>query len=77
VADDDGRPQVGRLSSVQLKRHFLISRHREFERVNAGLDAELANLQAVGDWVAAHNRRDFLPASHGTRLLGWAAAVRP
>jgi len=74
VADEYGRPQVGRLSTQDLKRHFLISRHREFLRVDAGLAAELANLREVGQWVVDHERR-FLPARHGERLLDWAAAV--
>jgi hypothetical protein len=74
VADEYGRPQIGRLSTQQLKRHFLIARHREFLRVDAGLAPELANLREVGQWVAEHERR-FLPARHGERLLGWADAV--
>jgi hypothetical protein len=74
VADDEGRPQVGRLNTQQLKRHFLISRHREFVRVDAGLETELADAVEVGEWVVA-NARDFLSARHGTRLLTWADAV--
>jgi hypothetical protein len=74
--DEGGRPQVGRLSTEGLKRHFLIARHREFLRVDASLDAELADLKEVGEWVVA-NERQFLPPEHGQRLLRWADAVRP
>jgi hypothetical protein len=76
VRDQDGRPQVGRLNTEALKRHFLICRHAEFVRVDAGFDDELANLMEVGQWVV-DNERPFLPASHGERLLAWADAVRP
>lgn len=75
VTAADGRPQVGRLRPEALKRHFLIARHREFERVVAGFDAELDDLVKVGGWVA-ENERDFLPASHGRRLLAWESALR-
>lgn len=72
----DGRPQVGRLGTEGLKRHFLIARHQEFERVDGGLDAELDSLVEVGEWVIENERR-ILPAVHGERLLAWANAVRP
>jgi hypothetical protein len=74
VTDENGRPQVGRLSTEQLKRHFLIARHREFVRVDAGLAPELDDLRGVGQWVV-DNDRPFLPARHGERLLAWADAV--
>ena len=77
VADENGRPQVGRLNTEQLKRHFLIARHREFIRVADAFDAELADLEAVGRWVVANARSGFLPARHGERLLVWAQAVGP
>jgi hypothetical protein len=76
VRDDEGRPQVGRLKPEALKRHFLISRHHEFVRVDASLDEETTALAEVGRWVV-DNEQDFLPASHGQRLLAWAAAVNP
>lgn len=74
VIDEAGRPQVGRLSSEQLKRHFLISRHSEFVRVDADFDAEVANLVEVGSWVV-DNERPALSARHGERLLTWAHGI--
>lgn len=75
VREEDGRPQVGRLSTENLKRHFLLARHDEFVRVDADLDEELDQLTVVGNWVI-ENERVFLPASEGERLLIWANAVR-
>jgi hypothetical protein len=72
----DGRPQVGRLNTEALKRHFLLTRHEEFVRVDAGLDEELDSLVETGEWVIA-NARDFLPEEDGERLLAWAEAIRP
>ena len=76
VADDEGRPQVGRLNPEGLKRHFLITRHEEFVRVSNDFDRELADLVDVGTWVVENERR-FLVAEHGNRLLRWADSVRP
>lgn len=76
VTGDDGRPEVGRLNNEDLKRHFLRARHAEFERVDRDFAADLRDLEDVGRWVV-DNPRDFLPTSHGQRLLTWADAVRP
>jgi hypothetical protein len=76
VAGADGRPQVGRLNPEGLKRHFLMARHREIERVDASLDAELDDAQEVGEWVVENEQQPFLPASHGERLVKWVDAIR-
>lgn len=76
VTADDGRPEVGRLNTEGLKRHFLLCRHVEFERSDQDFEADVADLSEVGQWVV-DNARDFLPASHGTRLLRWAVAIAP
>jgi hypothetical protein len=75
VRDANGRPEVGRLTTENLKRHFLLVRHDEFERVDADLDAELNRLTEVGNWIIA-NERVFLPAREGERLVGWANVIR-
>jgi hypothetical protein len=75
VRDDEGRPQVGRLSTENLKRHFLLARHDEFVRVDDDLGEELDWLEQVGQWVV-DNEREFLPAETGERLKSWAAWIR-
>jgi hypothetical protein len=75
VADEDGRPRIGGLKPEGLKKHFLLARHAEFERVATSFDDELSNLDEVGTWVEA-NSRPFLPASDGRRLRRWATIMR-
>lgn len=76
VRAEDGRPEVGRLNTEALKRHFLLCRHAEFERADQDFDADVTDLAEVGQWVV-DNEADFLPESHGLRLLTWADALAP
>jgi len=76
VRAEDGRPEVGRLNTEALKRHFLLCRHAEFERADQDFDADVSNLSEVGQWVV-DNETDLLPESHGLRLLVWADALTP
>jgi hypothetical protein len=75
VADEDGRPRIGGLKPEALKKHFLLARHAEFERVARSFADELGSLDEVGAWVVA-NSRPFLAAGEGTRLRRWAAIMR-
>jgi hypothetical protein len=75
VREEDGRPQVGRLSTEDLKRHFLLARHDEFVRVDTDVERELDWVTEVGRWVV-DNERPYLQAKIGERLGSWAAAVR-
>jgi hypothetical protein len=47
VRDSDGKPQVGRLNTEGLKRHFLLARHEELVQVDENLVTALNELREV------------------------------
>jgi hypothetical protein len=71
-----GVPIVDRLSSENLKRHFLICRAGELERVAADIGRELDDLEEVANWLQARTLPPVIPAGLGARLARWAAEIR-
>lgn len=68
-------PIVDRLSSENLKRHFMICRQRELERVAADIEGELEALREVSSWLQGRTLPAVIPSGIGARLARWAGEV--
>ena len=70
-----GVPVVNTLSVEDLKRHFLICRSRELQRVASDLDSELDQLNEVTDWLDARSFPGIFPAGISARLRLWSETI--
>lgn len=75
-ASEAGVPVIESLSSEDLKRHFLICRHREILRVEADIDGELDTVEEVARWLANRTFTGAIPSGAAARLSVWALGVR-
>jgi hypothetical protein len=73
---DRGVPVVDAMSVEDLKRHFLICRHREILRVNEDIARELDSVEEVAGWIQERTLPGVIPAGIGARLALWADSVR-
>ncbi len=68
-------PLLQSYSAEDLKRHFLLCRGAEIERVQADPEVEIADLRTKARWLADNPPRGGLGRGFGQTLSTWAASV--
>lgn len=68
-------PSLQSYTAEDLKRHFLLCRSAEIDRVQADADAEIADLRVKARWLIDNPPRGGLGRGFGGTLHTWATAV--